>query len=278
MPFLKLDCPGIALNVRTQPSFESEAIGTITSGTIVEVQTETFNGFYALADGSAYVIMGDNEEIFYHEVARPRRSRGSITIPQELIDDFEEVKAALNDNSNELPPPPPVPASEPDPAPHHNVIDSSTAPAQELAAVTEPAAVPEPVELEPVTVSEPVATPEPVVLEPVTVSETVATPEPVVLEPVAAPEPVAVPEPVVPEPVAAPEPVAVPEPVATPESAPIITPVHVVANISRVRIESPEPASSPIASSYRACDDDSNPLNQFIDFDFSEMDYSDRTK
>ena len=139
MPFLKLDCPGIALNVRTQPSFESEAIGTITSGTIVEVQTETFNGFYALADGSAYVIMGDNEEIFYHEVARPRRSRGSITIPQELIDDFEEVKAALNDNSNELPPPPPVPASEPDTAPHHNVIDSSTAPAQELAAVTEPA-------------------------------------------------------------------------------------------------------------------------------------------
>jgi hypothetical protein len=67
MKTLKLDCPGIAIRVRPCPDFGAQATGLLKTDSIVDVLDEPVNGFYELADGSGFVITGD-EGICWHEL------------------------------------------------------------------------------------------------------------------------------------------------------------------------------------------------------------------
>jgi hypothetical protein len=68
MRTLQLDCPGIAIRIRSEPHFGAHVTGLLKSESIVDVCDDTVNGkFYELADGSGFVITGD-DGISWHEL------------------------------------------------------------------------------------------------------------------------------------------------------------------------------------------------------------------
>jgi hypothetical protein len=288
MPFLKLSCPGIDLRVRPQPTFDCGEIGLLHDGSVIEVCEETYDGFYRFVDGSGYIIMGDDEEIFYHPYIPPMKSSPNLNAmhkvavepePQpvqastsettpEVVEVADKMDAVLSVSAE--------PAAEQIEAPTATVTvaETSEAPSKVVEVETESEVAEEQI----ASVSD---STEPEATEPAPVPPTVETTS--VSEPVAADAAAAAEDKTPEEP---PVHASSSQDAASPPAAPTHHQPFTHSNESIPASPSPSKTSnhdtnSPTTTAHSPrehLDPETNPLAKFMHFELSDMDYTDRTK
>ena len=94
----KLDCPGIALRIRSKPSFDGFEVGLLETGTVVDINDEEFGEFYQLTDQRGYVFKGD-DGIEWHPTTEPVTPISKPTTVETVFKTPVETQSPLSPHS-----------------------------------------------------------------------------------------------------------------------------------------------------------------------------------